>query len=397
MDQTPSYSAEPGPDERRLGIAVQSASTPAGSFGTLLQRGNGIVIALKNQQEDARIATYGRNASVAGEVSLSSTQGVTSVSIHLEGKAIIHFGATLIPELQLLDISSTLWEGGASGACPTVLPFGLVIPENFVDSESGSSYPLPPSYDPLGDSISLQDLVVRCVYRLTVHMVRSRWMPDKTMSVDIEYAPRTIPPQAIMDAPFPFFDTIKSSPEEWWQTSATVSVKPNAAPKPIDCDLFTPSVRIFTKRDMIPFFLQLRGTSSSILALYSPENQDEGLVRRLMSVARNSSTAPKLAISVQRQVVVLANGGQIAKSYIVGTGSLRTVPPGYTPPGTSTDVLTIDYEGEIQLAPHVTVGGFDIGKVRVSDFIELSIRPAGAAVNEFAPLMISVPVRIVTG
>lgn len=81
---TPSYSAEPGPDERRLGIvAIQSANAPTGSFGTLIQRGKGVDIALKNQHEDAGRATYGRNASVAGEISLSSTQGITAVSVHV--------------------------------------------------------------------------------------------------------------------------------------------------------------------------------------------------------------------------------------------------------------------------------------------------------------------------
>ena len=81
MSLAPSYSSEPSSEERRLGIAVQGPNDSTGSFGTLVQRSNGIAIALKNQQEDARRAVYGRNASVAGEISLSTTQGVASVEV----------------------------------------------------------------------------------------------------------------------------------------------------------------------------------------------------------------------------------------------------------------------------------------------------------------------------
>lgn len=83
MSSPPAYSSDPSPDERRLGIAVQTGDVAAGSFGTLVLRGSGIAIALKNQQENARRAIYGRNASVAGEVSLSTTQGITSVQVNV--------------------------------------------------------------------------------------------------------------------------------------------------------------------------------------------------------------------------------------------------------------------------------------------------------------------------
>ncbi|KZV73659.1 hypothetical protein PENSPDRAFT_682609 [Peniophora sp. CONT] len=399
MSSPPSYSSEPSPDERRLGIAVQSGEIPAGSFGTLVLRGSGIAIALKNQHEDARRAIYGRNASVAGEVSLSTTQGITSVQVNLEGKVTFVLGNALIPDLKLLHLSSTLWETGAEmGACPTVLPFGFVLPENFKEPDSGSTYPLPPSYDPLGDSVSLQDMHVRCVYRLTVMLVRSRWMPNKSMSVDMEYAPRTVPPRAIMDAPFPFFDTIKSAPEEWHQMSAVLPTKPHATAGQIPCDLFIPSVRVFTRRDMVPFFLQLRGTSNSMLALYSPGSKsEEGLARRLLRMAQTTSTAPQISVSIKRQVVLDTDGTGVARSYTIGTGSMRPVPPGYVPPGSESNIITMDYEGEIQFASHVTVGGFDVGRVRVSDFIILSIKPSVGAADQFSSVTHTQSIRVVTG
>ncbi|VDB91835.1 unnamed protein product [Peniophora sp. CBMAI 1063] len=399
MSLAPSYSSAPRPDERRLGIAVQTADTPTGSFGTLVLSGNGISIALKNQQEDIRRAPYGRNAAVAGEVSLSTTQGVTSVEVHLEGKITFVLGAALIPDLQLFQQRSTLWAVGTEiGVCPSVLPFDFILPENFVDEESGTSYPLPPSYDPLGESISLKDMHIRCVYRLSVSVGRSRWLPKKSMNVDIDYAPRTVPPRGLMDTPFPFFDTIKSAPEEWYQTSAVLHAKSGNGSQHVHCDFFIPSVRIFARRDMIPLFLQLRGSSASMMALYSPGVlAEQGLARRLLRMADTASTAPHITISVKRQVVLRSGGTDIARSYVIGTGSMRSVPPGYVPPDVTADLLTVDYEGEIQLASGVTVGGFDVGRVRVSDFIVLSVQPSGRAADQFSSMIHTLSIRVVTG
>lgn len=132
-------------------------------------------------------------------------------------------------------------------------------------------------------------------------------------------------------------------------------------------EFFIPSVRVFTRRDMVPFFLQLRGTSSSMLALYSPGNKsEEGLARRLLRMAHTTTSAPQISVSIKRQVVLNTDGTEVARSYTIGSGSMRPVPPGYVPPGSESDLITMDYEGEIQFASHVTVGGFDVGKVRIS-------------------------------
>ena len=40
-----------------------------------------------------------------------------------------------------------------------------------------------------------------------------------------------------MDTPFPFFDTIKSSPEEWYQTSAVLDPISGATVAQIHCDV----------------------------------------------------------------------------------------------------------------------------------------------------------------
>ena len=87
----------------------------------------------------------------------------------------------------------------------------------------------------------------------------------------------------------------------------------------------------------------------------------------MFSAASHANSAPKFTVTLQRQVVALSTKAKPATwSYAIGTGSLRPVPPGYDSPGEESDVLTADYEGEIELGSHVAVGGFDIGKIRVS-------------------------------
>lgn len=84
-------------------------------------------------------------------------------------------------------------------------------------------------------------------------------------------------------------------------------------------------------------------------------------------MAQNTQTAPHITVSIQRQIVVNdGTGARIARSYTIGNGSLRSVPPGYTPPDVSeVDEVTVDYEGEIRFIPDLSVGSFDMGILRV--------------------------------
>ena len=137
----------------------------------------------------------------------------------------------------------------------------------------------------------------------------------------------------------------------------------------LSTQLFIPSVRIFARHDVVPVFLQLRGTGASVSALYAAEDPVRGvhgLACRFLSMARSSSGAPRVVVSVQRQLTLLTGEEEISQSYTIGTASLRSVPPGYAPRGMGPDMFTVDYEGEIKMSPQVTVGGFNVGKFRVS-------------------------------
>jgi hypothetical protein len=77
----PPYSPSPGPLEQMLAATARSGrSRPTG----ILVRSNKLInIALRGQEEDAAVPTYGRNNTVIGDIGLSCTQGVHSVSIEV--------------------------------------------------------------------------------------------------------------------------------------------------------------------------------------------------------------------------------------------------------------------------------------------------------------------------
>jgi hypothetical protein len=75
----PPYSVSPAPSERTLAVTARSwRRTPTGVF----KRSNSLLtIALRDQEANAVQPSYSRGSTVWGDVALSCTQGVQSVSI----------------------------------------------------------------------------------------------------------------------------------------------------------------------------------------------------------------------------------------------------------------------------------------------------------------------------
>lgn len=75
----PPYSVSPGPEERTLAVSARSRRrTPTGVF----TRSNKLItVALRDQEQNAVQPSYTRNSTVCGDIGLSCTHGVQSVSV----------------------------------------------------------------------------------------------------------------------------------------------------------------------------------------------------------------------------------------------------------------------------------------------------------------------------
>ncbi|KAI0315894.1 hypothetical protein OF83DRAFT_1084650 [Amylostereum chailletii] len=389
---SPSYSTQPRPDEQRLAQTARKKRPTR--IGTMARSNDFMTVALKDLEMPATLPTFRRSGVVSGDVEFNSVQGIVSVTAKLEGT--LHVGESSSAKYHFFSCSSTVWKAdGPSSICPSVLPFECTFPESYKDGEQTRL--LPPSY-----SYSDGNFIAGCEYSLIIRVTRTGkflWRSPKTLSVKLLYAPKSRPHQPILSCPFPFNSTIKTLPEEWHQVSSSVTPKANSKFKPIECDLFIPAVQIYAIQDTIPFFLQLRAPTTSLQAFFRPTPTGSAL-RRWRSTGE-ASKAPTMRVYLKRQVVANTGGHRSVRSHTIGEGVLCPLPPsavgGVPPlhrPGDGID--SVEYEGELQCTPDVSVGGFSAGKLLVTDFIVLSLVPAQPLSAEFVDLNHSHSVRIVT-
>ena len=119
------------------------------------------------------------------------------------------------------------------------------------------------------------------------------------------------------------------------------------------------------KSGPIPYFLRLRGRSESMSALLGHASTPPSASPRSRWSRSHVShpTTYDIEVHIKRQVSIAVGSVGASRSYTIGKGSLRDVPPVYEPEGEET---TVDYEGEIQIHPTVSVGGFDMGKLSIA-------------------------------
>ena len=77
----PPYSVAPRPSERTL-VATARARRRAPT-GVLVRSNSLISVALRGQEEDAQMPSYGRHSVICGDIGLSCTNGVQSVYIRV--------------------------------------------------------------------------------------------------------------------------------------------------------------------------------------------------------------------------------------------------------------------------------------------------------------------------
>lgn len=401
----PTYSVIPRPSERILAAtACPRRRTPTGVF---LRSNKLITLALRDQEPDASMPSYGRHGIISGDIGLSCTQGVQSVYIKLEGRLHLATPGGQAADPTIFSVSFDVWRRSDEDGyplCPSMFPFKTVMPECFADN--GNTRALPPTYNnPLSGATT--DIQAQCQYSLSVVVERrgsklGLWKRPKKLMVAFTYQPRTRPPQPVLSSPFPFLSTVKSLPEEWFQITSTICAKSFSDAQPIDCHLFIPAVQMFALSDTIPFYLQLIAPSKSLQAFLYPTIPAHTKLKRSKSAVPESTALPTVRVYLQRQVTIVIKGNQSTRRFSIGEGDLRSLPPSAPPPpilrsrSLEHGLSTLDYEGEVRPNPETTVGQFGMSRLQVRDSITMVLSPPNPYTSPLNLLQHSHPIRLVT-
>ncbi|KAF8271979.1 hypothetical protein EI94DRAFT_1770120 [Lactarius quietus] len=396
----PPYSASPGHLERTLAVSARSwRRTPTGVFN---RSNNLITIALRDQEVNAALPSYGRSSTVWGDIALSCTQGVQSVSIKVEGRLRLADPHGASVNTSFVNMLYPVGRVDPNGVCPSMFPFEFVLPEVFTDN--GQRRALPPTYNLRSE---LSGIHAQCNYVLKVIVKRKArklglWKLNKKLTIPFTYRSQCRPPQPILPSPFPFLSTIKSLPEEWFQVTSTMAVKLHSDIQPIDCHLFFPVVQTFALTDTIPFYLQLIAPPKSLQAFLYPTIPNHAKLKRSKSNAIEAASPPTVRVYLMRQVTVILKGIHSIRKSTIGEGTLRSLPPGapmaplLRSQPLDVGLSTLDYEGEVRADSDITVGQFALSRLQVRDFMTLYLAPPNQYTSPLNPHQHSHPIRLVT-
>ncbi|KAF9013315.1 hypothetical protein BDQ17DRAFT_1231603 [Cyathus striatus] len=400
----PSYSYEPSCGERRLDHTPQPRATRPPPTGSYIKKSGKTTIILSEQEEDIELPTYGRHAVVNGTLCLDASESISEVALKLEGKLDLTTSEGGSKSVKLIDDYYCLWsKREVQSICPSQIPFSVIIPETF--TEGASSKPLPPSYH--AAFAGVPTMFVKSTYRLHVMVTRtlhrkSSDTPD-SIFVNFKYHPRTRSHRPLIPHSERFFSSVKSSPEEWYQSVTTMKCRPNSQLQPLFCNLFVPSSRIYGLDDIIPFHVQLTGKIASLREFFPTPSldrivsTDSRLTDRSLTPQKNPPGEQKIRVYFLRQVSVEIDITKSWKNKVIGEGYLYPLPPSmpscYSMPNVTCEDH-LDWEGEIKCDPDVEVGGFHTNNLHVKDFIMLTLTPPHA--SPLLETQINIPIRFVT-
>ncbi|KAK7006008.1 DUF3844 domain-containing protein [Favolaschia claudopus] len=363
----PTYSAAPGGDERmlqRTPFPGQSSRRPTGTF---VRHKHGITVALDSQKDDVHLPSYGREGVLSGSLLIDSHESVTAVNMKVEGviECSLSQGSS---RLEAIETGYSLYvKNNAQQLCPAALSFSYRFPSTFNTANiSSRRYPLPPSC-----SIALPGgCYLRCSYSLSFTVISSRHRSasfmtrEKSLSIELEYRPRTRPSRPRIADPS-LFSTIKLCPEEWLQLPVALTSVSNSNPPDIHCDLFVPSVGVFGISETVPFHLQLSGPAHQLRHLFQHQ--------AATAAATNSlGNSPIIRVSLLRQIVVDAIGQRM--NTVLEEPPLRPLPPGIFGLRSSSSDDTLNWEGEIRLHD-IPTPSFDIGAFKVMYLLAVELSP----------------------
>ncbi|KAJ6517381.1 hypothetical protein C8R47DRAFT_960429 [Mycena vitilis] len=381
----PSYSAEPGHDERL--IEHSPRTKPRGFVGRYIQKSGRDTIVLTGQDENAgehsNAPTYGRRGVINGFVSLEDREMVSEVLLKARG-TIEHMVSSCSAKKTVLDEQHTLWAADHTGGvqCPSDLPFSTILPAGFM--HNNSIYPLPPSY--FVSYATPGGLYAKVFYTLSITVVRTRrgrfsFGPSKnTTTVHFDYCPRTCPARPIPPSASNFLADVKAMPEEWHQMTLAVSPRPKVWLSPVDLNVFTPASDVFPLEEAIPVHVQLSGTVASL--------------REFLPDAAGKSRS-LIEVTLVRQMR-LHLGERVEPTRI--TAARTVLLP--SPPGAASvwdgSAASLDWIGELRCSVDITVGSFEAGILQVQDFIVVDVLEPAGPKSQFARARHARPIRLVT-
>ncbi|KAJ6501830.1 hypothetical protein DFH09DRAFT_1441523, partial [Mycena vulgaris] len=379
----PSYSSDPAHDEQRVEHTPgRTRLCPTGNY--IAKSGHDAVV-LTEQEENAKLPTYGRTASINGFVTLKDRETVSEIVLKIKGKmeVMISEGGSL--KSKLVNDSYTLWSSQKShtSACPSAVPFSVVLPSKFQDCNE-ISHALPPSYEVPYSSIP--GLFFKSSYTLSVIITRilNRKLhflsKSKTISTRFTYSPRMRPWRPTLH-PSDFFSDVKIMPEEWRQVVTEMEPRQNSALQPVDMHLFLPMVETFGLEDTIPFHVQLTGPVASL--------------REFLSEPGDATPLGNATIvgTLVRLMIVELKGQRALRTLVIGHAKLCSRPPGAA---ADTHEAGLDWDGEVRSKADTTVGVFDLGCFRIQDFLVVQLRPSNWQTSHFTTLRQSHPIKLVT-
>nr|GAT51814.1 predicted protein [Mycena chlorophos] len=384
----PSYSPKPTDGESTVSSTPRIGEHPTGTFIT---KKGGDALVLAEQEPNAERPVYGRAAVVSGFVSIENRDTVSEVVLKVKGKMEFMISEGGSSSQKLIDDTYTLWSLSSplpsTSSCPGMLPFSVALPTKYYDDDHVAR-PLPPSYEvPFS---TMPGMFFHSKYFLSVNITRARsrklhfLSKTTTITTPFTYSPRSRPWRS-MQPSFEFLSDVKTMPEEFKQVSWDVLPKPKTLkpPLPLEVHLFLPTVDIFGLDDAIPFHVQLAG-SVDALAQFLP---------RATGAHRQGISA-----CLVRQIVIEVNGRKAARTFNVATATLTSLPPTFSSDPSPHAPLASDFSGTVKpdkrFAP---TGAFDVGAVRVQDFLVVELWPADLqTLHRYSTLKFSHPVRLVT-
>lgn len=190
---TPAYSSSPRDDEERLAITerdgVYASSRPIRTGTFKVSNRRGVAVTLFNQEEDAPIPCFGKNARICGTVNVAGGGDVEMVEVQVSMCSKLSFGTDHLTIVQLDGhLKLTIAEGGKktkslfssthiiwsrsphTPPCPESLPFVIAMPYTYTDNDRVR--PLPPSYQVIFPGVP--GLFAHSVYNVTVRVTRER-------------------------------------------------------------------------------------------------------------------------------------------------------------------------------------------------------------------------------